>query len=145
MQQHPNPSPLDEELQTLLLEGYRMWERFGLDPLNEMEKHKVLGQAVASCKTDCHTKYYAAACQCFFLYRKLHYMVEKQPETATLLGDYYFSQFSQFLIPIDSPELIDLFAEYLKKDTKSAVDGKEAFEMKEYLAFVTSAAEEIGL
>lgn len=138
-------SPLDNELNILLSEGYQMWERFGCIPLNEMEKHVVLAQAVNSCKTDCHTKDFAAACQCFFLYRKLHHMVEEQPETATLLGDYYFSQFSQFLIPIDSTRLIDLFSEYLKKDAKMSVNGNKEFDMEAYLAFIAKAAEEIQL
>lgn len=139
-----NLSPLDE-LNNLLCDGYQMWERFGCTPLNEMEKHMVLEQAVSACRSDRHTKDFAAACQCFFLYRKLHHMVEEQPETATLLGDYYFSQFSQFLIPIDSTRLIDLFSEYLKKDAKSAAEGVRAFDMDAYLAFITKAAEEVGL
>lgn len=138
-------SPLYDELNILLCEGYRMWDRFGCIPLNEEEKHVVVAQAVNACQTNAHTKEYAAACQCFFLYRKLHHMVEEQPEKATLLGDYYFSQFSQFLIPIDSPKLIDLFAEYLKNDTKMAVEGNKVFDMKSYLDFVTRSAEEIGL
>lgn len=138
-------SPLYAELNTLLCEGYQMWERFGCIPLNEMEKHAVLEQAVNACQTNAHTKEYAAACQCFFLYRKLHHMVDEQPECATLLGDYYFSQFSQCLIPIDSPKLIDLFAEYLKNDTKIAASGNKVFDMEKYLVFVSKAAEEIGL
>lgn len=140
-----NLSPIVLELDMLLCEGYKMWDCFGCNPLNEMEKHSVIAQAVRACKTDCHTKDYAAACQCFFLFRKLHYGVEARPETTTLLGDYYFSQFSQFLIPIDSPQLIDLFSEYLKKDTKQAADGATSFDMDAYLTFVTAAAKEIGL
>ena len=140
-----NLSPLMFELNNLLFNGYQMWDRFGCYPLNEMEKHIVLQQAVTSCRTDCHTKEYAAACQCFFLYRKLHYMVEEQPEAATLLGDYYFSKFSQFLIPIDSTRLIDLFSEYLKKDAKEAAAGSKEFDLNRYLAFVKRAAEEIRL
>lgn len=139
-----NLSPLDE-LNNLLCEGYQMWERFGCTPLNEMEKHKVLEQAVSACRSDCHTKNFAAACQCFFLYRKLHHMVEGQPETATLLGDYYFSQFSQFLIPIDSTRLIDLFSEYLKQDVKAAASGMMEFDMEAYLKFIAMAAKEVGL
>ncbi len=139
-----NLYPLDE-LNNLLCDGYVMWERFGCTPLNEMEKHAVLEQAVNACSTNTHTKEYAAACQCFFLYRKLHHMVEEQPEKATLLGDYYFSQFSQFLIPIDNTRLIDLFSEYLKNDAKSAAEGVMEFDMEAYLAFVTDAAKEVGL
>lgn len=139
-----NLSPLDE-LNNLLCEGYKMWERFGCTPLNEMEKHAVLAQAVDACSTNTHTKEYAAACQCFFLYRKLHHMVETQPEKATLLGDYYFSQFSQFLIPIDNTRLIDLFSEYLMKDAKAAADGVTEFDMDAYLTFVSQTAEEVGL
>ena len=138
-------SPLELELNDLLSEGYRMWECFGLIPLDEMEKHVVIAQAAHACHTESHTKEYAAACQCFFLYRKLHHMVDHMPDKATLLGDYYFSQFSQFLIPIDSPKLIDLFSEYLKKDTKLAVNGSYEFDMNSYLNFITLAAEEIGL
>ena len=139
-----NLYPLDE-LNNLLCDGYQMWERFGCTPLNEMEKHVYLKQAVSACRSNRHTKDFAAACQCFFLYRKLHHMVETQPETATLLGDYYFSRFSQFLIPIDSTSLIDLFSEYLKKDAKAAAEGVKEFDMDAYLAFITKAAEEVGL
>ena len=129
----------------LLAEGYRMWDSFGLIKLSEAEKHEIPQAAALACRKDVHRKEYAAACQCFFLFRRLHNQTEEVPEEATLLGDYFFSQFSHYLIPIDSTRLIDLFSEYLKQDTKCAADGSREFDKEGYLDFVKKAAKEIAL
>lgn len=129
----------------LLEDGFSMWERFGLKLPDEKECQEVLRCAVCACKKERFTKEYAAACQCFFLYRKLHIMAESCPGTATLLGDYFFSRFSSFLIPVDSTRLIDLFSEYLKQDAKESAWGVKEFDTDRYLQFVENAAEEIGL
>ncbi|MEI3338943.1 MAG: hypothetical protein V8R80_02480 [Eubacterium sp.] len=136
-----------EKVDALLSEGYQMWERFGFRKLTEEERYLVAGCAADACKKREFAEDYAAACQSFFLFRKLHEWTEEFPETATLLGDYFFSRFSHYLIPIDSTRLIDLFSEYLKADTKEMFekDGKAAFCMERYLDFVRKTAGEIAL
>lgn len=133
------------DVRALLKDGFSMWEQFGLNPWSEKESRAVMECAAASCRNQQFAAEYTAACECFFLYRKLHIMAESCPGTATLLGDYFFSRFSSYLIPIDSTRLIDLFAEYLKQDAKEAASGAEEFDTDRYLQFVENAAEEIGL
>mgnify|MGYP003320264127 CR=1 FL=1 len=43
----------------------------------------------------------------------------------TLLGDYFFSQFSLSLIPIDSTKLIDTFSDYIKQSVVPETFDKE--------------------
>ena len=133
------------EIDVLLSEGYRIWEDFGFPVPDQEEKHKIAYCAVDSCENGKFAKEYAAACQCFYLFRKLHCMTECEPEKATLLGDYFFSRFSHYLIPIDSTRLIDLFSEYLKKDVKDVVKSSADFCTDAYMDFIRSTAKEIGL
>ena len=100
-----------------MLEGYKIWENAGLPPLADDEK--IL--------TDDN---FEAACHCFYLFRKLHEMVNEEPEKATLVGDYFFSEFSKNLIPLDSVWLNDEFAKFLARDTLKPASKEE------YLAFV---------
>ena len=86
---------------------------------------------------------YGAACQCYYLFRSLHERCQEDTGTAVLLGDYYFGQFSHFLIPIDSPKLILLFSEQLQKETRQNVDREACpLSMEEYLAFVGQIPEQ---
>lgn len=61
--------------------------------------------------------YQAAAC--FWLFRYLHGM---QDEECTLMGDLCFGRFSSHMARLDSVELTDAFAEYLRRDTVSGCD-----------------------
>ncbi len=132
-----------QEVNNLLSEGYEMWEGYGFVRLTEEEKIRVIETAADSCRIDRLKKDYGAACQSFFLFRRLHEMTEAEPERATLLGDYFFSRFSHHLIPIDSTRLIDLFSEYLKEDTKRWFEKGEKLVLSEYLDFVKRAASQI--
>lgn len=132
------------QLEESLEEGCRMWEAFGCPHPEITKDFRVAETAAAACRQEAFRADYAAACQCFYLFRRLHRLVEDSPQTATLLGDYFFSRFSVHLIPIDSPRLIDRFSEYLKTDTRKEAAGAEAFDLTQYLAFITEAAKEIG-
>lgn len=59
------------------------------------------------------------ACACFWLFRYLH---AAQDEERTLMGDFCFGRFSHHIARLDSVELTDAFAEYLRRDTVSGCD-----------------------
>ncbi len=71
------------------------------------------------------------AAGCFWLFRLLHSM---ESPAAVLMGDYCFGRFSHHLAAIDSVELTNAFAAYLKKD--SLCSGN----FEEYLEFLKSLA-----
>lgn len=71
-----------------------------------------------------------AAC-CFRLFRMLH---RSESPLALLMGDYCFGRFSQHLARIDSVELTNAFADYLRQD----VLGEQ--EMDGYIAFLKRAS-----
>ncbi len=126
-------SDLKTQLDIYLAEGYLLWTQNRLPVLSEPERYLV-ADVIADVYRGPHKTELAAACQCFFLYRKLHGMADQFAERATLLGDWFFSQFSRYLIPIDSVELIDAFSEYLSEDTQT--QGGRA----DYISFVRSLA-----
>ncbi|MCL2391353.1 MAG: hypothetical protein FWC66_01930 [Oscillospiraceae bacterium] len=108
---------LSDDICLAVDEGLRMWEatmpfpsglisdRYAADPMYSGENAKAL----------------SLVCQCFWLYRKLHEMVDDFPIHATLLGDYFFSIFSKCLVPLDSVMLTHEFARLLSQDTQSAI------------------------
>ena len=98
-----------------LEEGFLLWEEAGLPALTTQEKWGA-AQLAARVYDGPHCLEFAAACQCFALFRLLHSRVQALPTASTLLGDYFFSQFAQNLIPLDSVPLIDAFAAYLEQD-----------------------------
>lgn len=61
-------------------------------------------------------------CACFWLFRYLH---GTEDEECTLMGDFCFGRFSYHMAQLDSVELTDAFAEYLKWDTVLRRDWKE--------------------
>lgn len=122
-------SELKKKAEVLLEEGYKIWESGKLPALPESEKNVALDVALSVCRCE-KAVHFAAACQSFYLFRKLHAMVSEHPVWATLLGDYFFSLFSKNLIPIDSVRLTDEFAKFLSDDARIPVD-KES-----YLSFV---------
>lgn len=124
-------SDLRTEVDKLLSEGYRLWNDSALPQLPVSERY-IASDEVAAVYNGAHYAELAAACQCFYLFRKLHCMLQNYPTWATLLGDYFFSQFSKNLIPIDSVALTDSFSRYLSADTQSS------FNTQEYLSFIRS-------
>lgn len=53
------------------------------------------------------------ACACFWLFRYLHGFEDAQ---CALMGDFCFGRFSSHMAGLDSVELTDAFAEYLRRD-----------------------------
>lgn len=123
------------KVESNLKEGYSLWEGFSLPPLSNYEKEAIPREA-ASYYSGEYSSEFATACQSFFLFRKLHEEAGKTSEESTLLGDYFFSLFSNHLIPIDNTELIDEFAEFLSGDTLREVKGNESFSLDKYFLFI---------
>ena len=109
--------------------GRMIWERSGLPPA-QSDELTMISDAVLSVYRGENAECLAAACQCFWLFRKLHRLVSDHPVCATLLGDYYFSLFSKHLIPLDSAPLTDEFARLLMEDTQRPVG------QADYIGFV---------
>lgn len=61
---------------------------------------------------------FAAMAQAFHVFRQLHDM-DGDTARKTLLGDYFFSLFSKLMIPLDSPWLIDQFAQRLEDECEA--------------------------
>lgn len=116
-----------DELDGLLREGYSLWEETALPPVPEKERYAA-GQALAEVFAGEKFLPLAAACQSFYWFRRLHAGPEGTTPAGILLGDYFFSRFSQCMIPLDSPRLVDAFAAFLTRDAQT---GRE-----DYLAFV---------
>jgi hypothetical protein len=116
---------------TLLAEGYRLWSESGLPLLPRSERCSVIDAALKAYDGK-YSAEFAAACQCFYLFRRLHSLVQQHPTTATLLGDYFFSQFSKNLIPLDSVPLINAFSSFLADEIQTQGD------MEGYLDFIGS-------
>ena len=103
----------------LVAEGYDFWETVNLPVLPISERYIISDESLSVYKGE-HAVNLAVACQCFWLFRKLHGMTEENPVSATLLGDYFFSVFSKNLIPLDSVALNDEFARLLASDTQDS-------------------------
>jgi hypothetical protein len=111
----------------LLADGYRLWSDSILPDLPYSERY-IASDLAAQVYQGKNADEFAAACQCFYLFRRLHGLVSDYPDWATLLGDYFFSQFSKYLIPLDSVPLIDSFSRFLTHDTQSAAEHNEYFD-----------------
>jgi len=120
---------LGHEVAVHLAEGYSLWEKSGLPQLPESERYAASNESLSVYRSE-NALSLAVACQCFWLFRKLHGLTEEHPIDATLLGDHFFSVFSKNLIPIDSVALNGEFARFLAQDTQAPVD------IDGYLAFV---------
>jgi len=119
----------EDKVRQLLAEGYTIWEASGLPTPTESERYTAADASLLAYSEE-NAEFLAAACQCFWLFRRLHEMSGQHPVYATLLGDWFFSAFSKSLIPLDSVELNDTFAELLAQDTQTSVS------QEEYLRFV---------
>ena len=125
----------------ILKEAEMIWPQVDLGLNVRDERETVRSSAVSSCTGE-FANDYADACECFYLFRIIHRMSEKDPAFAALTGDYFFSRFSHALIPVDSVPLIERFSDYLKADAKQS---EKAFDLTEYLAFIRHTAKEIAL
>lgn len=108
---------LRHNVEMRLAEGFLFWRESGIGLPTDVERN-LAADTLATLYHGPNAASLAAACQCFFYFRKLHGLIEQYPTWSTLLGDYFFSQFSKNLIPLDSVRLTDAFSEYLKRDVK---------------------------
>ena len=112
---------LKDEVIKRLQEGYGLWESAGLPKLPGSERYFISDELLSVYRGE-NALHLATACQCFWLFRKLHSYTDVDPIHTTLLGDYFFSLFSKNLIPIDSVALNNEFARLLSSDTANPVD-----------------------
>ena len=127
-----------EEVAGLLAEGYALWESAGVPELAVSERY-VISDALLTVYQGENAANLATLCQCFWLFRKLHCLIEENPVYATLLGDYFFSIFSKNLIPLDSVELNGEFARLLASDVLAPLG------IDEYLKFIRGLPAVIGI
>lgn len=121
---------LYDQVEAILAEGYGFWHR-SIIPLPEPWERAGSVQALAPYSEAVFAVRLAVACQCFYYFRRLHGVVQAAPTWTTLLGDYFFSRFSQALIPLDSVPLTDAFSDYLKRAVQTGAP------LTDYWAFVT--------
>ena len=114
---HGINAALRDEVSKHLAEGYDLCEKVGLPTPPESERYIASDESLSAYQGE-HAASLAIACQCFWLFRKLHSIAEENPVYATLMGDYFFSIFSKNLIPLDSVALNDEFARLLSKDVE---------------------------
>lgn len=112
-----------------LAEGFLLWQESRID-LPPVSERYLAANALAKVYNGPDAISLAAACQCFYYFRMLHRMVDQYPTWSTLLGDYFFSQFSKNLIPLNSTLLTDAFSTFLKNDINNQGD------VSEYMAFI---------
>lgn len=120
-----------EKVDALLTEGYRLWDESDLPSLPQTERY-LAADAAAELYQGKYSAEFAVACQSFYLFRKLHGLAVQYPAWGTLLGDYFFSQFSKNLIPLDCVPLIDAFSRFLE------ADAQETLNQEDYLTFIGS-------
>jgi hypothetical protein len=120
---------LRDDVDALLQEGYRLWDETELPPPGPAERYAAADVAGVAYRGP-HARAFAAACQCFYLFRALHRLSEAFPASATLLGDWFFSQFSLHLIPLDNAPLLLAFSDFLARDA--------ACDTRDTLAFMPS-------
>ena len=130
-------SALKDEVVSHIAEGYELWKTIGLTELPASERYVISDESL-SVYNGRHAVSLAVACQCFWLFRKLHGMTKEYPVYATLLGDYFFSVFSKNLIPLDSVALNDEFARLLASDTQDPVSSDG------YMEFVRTLPAALG-
>lgn len=124
-----------EKVNTNLEFGYELWKQFGFTEIPKEEKN-CIPEIIMEIYKGRHVSDLACACQCFYLFRKLHGDLDYDPAKATLLGDYFFSKFSFHLIPLDSVSLTNRFSDYLKQEILKEVKVRNGFDMESYVEFL---------
>ena len=115
-----------------LIKGYEMFDKYLNISVPEELKYFAV-DAISRSYDKKHLLNLASASQCFFWFRYLHsdvfhnmhsekHKADEFIERATLLGDYFFSQFSLYLIPIDSTPLIDEFSIFLNEESSKLME-----------------------
>ncbi|WP_178138524.1 hypothetical protein [Parasporobacterium paucivorans] len=137
-----NKRNLQEKLEALLSDGYGMMAEMGMEPFGE-EERSLTAEIFCTYPDIEKGLNLAAAGQCFYCFCSLHNRIEENETAATLLGDYFFSRFSHFLIPLDSRQLIEEFSLYLQEESKDGVDGNRIFDTEKYRIFLNHISSEV--
>lgn len=135
--------------------NYKMWEQMGYEPICQISMDRIAESAATGMyeklkekkigKIDSFLENYGAACQCYYLHRSLHERTDRDTKTAVLLGDYFFGEFSRYMIPVNSPEIIRNFSEKLRKDTIQYIGSRaKKWELDDYIAFVGRIPDELA-
>ena len=75
---------------------------------------------IASCCDDEHAEGLACACQCFLNSRIMHNGDGEITPLHVLMGDYFVGQIPGFELPGDLAVILDLFAQFVIKETADA-------------------------
>ncbi len=127
-------SQLHSDVDTRLKKGYEMFITYeGADA----DKKYIAVDKVFENYNGEHLLNLCVATQSLYWFLSLHDKKDLTNEKI-LLGDYFFSQFSLSLIPIDSTKLIDVFSDYIKQSV-----AKETFNQEEFLSFISKVHEAI--
>ncbi|MDR0817711.1 MAG: polyprenyl synthetase family protein, partial [Clostridiales Family XIII bacterium] len=111
-------------IETMFAEGYALCAEHGVS-LPPQELRRSILQTAHNAYGGAHADDFAAAYLAFYLFRDMHSRTDDAYPITTLLGDYFFSLFSKFLIPVDSVPLIDAFSKYLSAQTTETAGGCE--------------------
>lgn len=121
---------------TFLEEGYAMAGEFGLSVPDRAERSHITGKVLSAMCDHQNAVRLAAACEAYYVYRKLHARRGEGVEAATLLGDYFFSAFSRLMLPFQDTWLLDRFSEQLRINCVDSVKRGREIDIEDYLAFV---------
>ena len=105
--------------QKLLAEGEALLERFGV-VLPDPNSHCLAANRVLERLSGERGAYLAAACQCLCIARLLHSGAISSPQSV-LLGDFFQSRFTDYLLRLDAPWLQAAFARFLADDAARAL------------------------
>ena len=127
-------SQLYSDVDTKLKKGYEMFITYlGKEP---NEKYFAVDKVFENYEGE-HLLNLCVAAQSLYWFLALHASEELTNEK-TLLGDYFFSQFSLSLIPIDSTKLIDVFLDYIKQSVVT-----QSFDKEKFAKFISKVHEAI--
>ncbi|MBQ9980147.1 MAG: hypothetical protein IJP23_03720 [Oscillospiraceae bacterium] len=126
-------------INALLEDGYAVLREAELEGIDrESVPNTVVGVMGAHPQT-CH---FAAMAQAFYAFLHLH-KLQGDNARLTLLGDNFFALFSSLMIPLDSPWLIDTFAQRLEDECSDEGPGEnyETFLKRTCKVYVESESE----
>ena len=130
---------LIDELKTvnhLLNNDYDLLASLGIDLLKANDKELLPAFVLSRHKDGINSSYLAAACQCFYLFFRLHSLSDQETRKIILLGDYFFSRFMELLMLSGNIALLDHFSNFVINKSQSKTFNKE-FALGELLPFIS--------
>ncbi|MDR3295333.1 MAG: hypothetical protein LBT26_05850 [Clostridiales Family XIII bacterium] len=96
----------EKQAQALLDEGYALMAEFGFGSLSGRDRDAVIQKALQVLGAIARAPEIAAACQAFFLSRKL-YEMDGHNGARVLLGDYFISLAVKLVLPLENRQLLE--------------------------------------